>query len=109
MRCTRIAARAVLILAFGLVSLPGLHPELRTHAAGPPGVTAYAADADGWAHDPDCALCRVTSQVRSALHGPAQGITPAAPRASLDLHRAAELSPGAPDPSGPLARAPPLT
>jgi hypothetical protein len=106
-RCTRVAASAALILAFVLVALPGLHPDGREHHVGPPGVTAFSADLEGWAHAPDCALCRVTSQVRSALHDPAEGHAPTTPQTRLAFHPTAELAPGAPTRRGTHARAPP--
>jgi hypothetical protein len=105
---TRVAACAALIIVFALVVLPGLHPDDRVHAAASePGLAAFSADLEGWAHDPNCALCRVTSQVRTALHDPADRNPLAPPSAGLRLQEAGEIARSTPVLRGPRARAPP--
>jgi hypothetical protein len=105
---TRVAACAALIIALALVVVPGLHPDGRAHlATSEPGIAALSADLDGWAHDPNCALCRVTSQVRTALHDPADRDILAAPAAGLRIQHAGETARSAPILRGARARAPP--
>jgi hypothetical protein len=105
---TRAAACAALIIVLALVVLPGLHPDDRAYvAASEPGLAAFSADLEGWAHDPNCALCRVTSQFRTALHDPADRNLHAAPSAGLRLQDTGEIALSTPILRGPRARAPP--